>query len=341
MTVVVVEVGPAHRTAELEPAVDAGEPGERGDRHVDGGADRLRDRHRRRGVQQVVRAIHGQPELVGRSLRDQRRGRAARTDRVDVQPDVGVRMRAVRRDRPARRSHRAHRGRVVGADDDVLAPFGERDERALDLREPAAVEVDVIQLDVGDDADRRTAKQERSVALVGLGDEQVARTRVGAAARLRSCPRRSRTSGRAPRVRATRAIIAVVVVLPCVPATAISRRSVAAAASACALAHVGIPRRRASTSSGLSSRIALETTTASASPRLVSAWPVATVAPSARSSWTPSESFRSEPVTSTPRARNSRARFRMPAPPMPIMCTRRTAPRSGTSSVGIDPGGGR
>jgi hypothetical protein len=57
-----------------------------------------------------------------------------------------------------------------------------------------------------------------------------------------------------------------VVVLPCVPDTAIARVSRAAAASACARIHTGIPRRRASASSGLAAGIALDTTTASGDP---------------------------------------------------------------------------
>ena len=56
-----------------------------------------------------------------------------------------------------------------------------------------------------------------------------------------------------------------VVVLPCVPATATVRRVEQMAASVWARRSTGIPRRRASATSGLVSRTALDTVTASTS----------------------------------------------------------------------------
>ena len=59
--------------------------------------------------------------------------------------------------------------------------------------------------------------------------------------------------------------IEVVVVLPCVPATASVRRPTITEASAAARGRIGIPAARAATTSGLVSRIAVDTTTVSAS----------------------------------------------------------------------------
>ncbi len=64
------------------------------------------------------------------------------------------------------------------------------------------------------------------------------------------------------------AIIELVVVLPCVPATATVVRPPAKCASIRARGQIGIPSRAASTTSGLVSGIAEETTTISGVPRL-------------------------------------------------------------------------
>ena len=88
-----------------------------------------------------------------------------------------------------------------------------------------------------------------------------------------------RKVGSAPAAMSAAAAIELVVVLPCVPATATVSRSPASSASMRARGHTGIPRRRASTSSGLVSGIAVETTTTSGSPRLAASWPMCTVMP--------------------------------------------------------------
>jgi hypothetical protein len=109
----------------------------------------------------------------------------------------------------------------------------------------------------------------------------------------------------------------VVVVLPWVPAIATARRPAMTEASAAALGSTRRPRRRASTSSGLVSRIAEDTTTVSASPTWPGAWPMCTVAPTARSAASARESLASLPETGRPRASRIRAMPDMPAPPMP------------------------
>src|SRR5580692_7061457 len=127
----------------------------------------------------------------------------------------------------------------------------------------------------------------------------------------------------------------VVVVFPCVPAMAMTRRPAMTEASAAARCSTRIPRRLASASSGLSGRMALDTTSVSPAPRpprLPDACPTCTLAPSAASSSSIAEGIESLPDTGMPRASMIRAMPDMPAPPMPVKCTRpsRTA---GTGSA--------
>ena len=129
----------------------------------------------------------------------------------------------------------------------------------------------------------------------------------------------------------------VVVVLPCVPATAITRRPAMTEASAAARCRTRIPRRVASASSGLSARMALDTTSVSPGPRrprLPAACPMCTLAPSACSSSSSAESFASLPDTVMPRASMIRAMPDMPAPPMPVKCTRPSR-AAGTGSAAV------
>ena len=69
-------------------------------------------------------------------------------------------------------------------------------------------------------------------------------------------------------------------------------------------------------------------------------WPTNTVAPVARRSSSPRDSLRSEPETVNLRASRRRAMPLMPAPPIPMRWIRRREARSGTSRVGMLPGGG-
>ena len=90
----------------------------------------------------------------------------------------------------------------------------------------------------------------------------------------------------------------VVVVLPWVPATAtpVLRRMSSASISARGI--IGTPLARASTSSGLSSRTAVERTTTCASRTFSRACPACTVAPRDSSLWATCPLTRSEPETS-------------------------------------------
>ena len=88
-----------------------------------------------------------------------------------------------------------------------------------------------------------------------------------------------------------------------------------------------MPRRRASTSSGLVLGIAAWVVTTAVGPpgsrsREDSSCPMRIDAPRARSAATPRDSLASEPDTSPPRSSRMRAMPDIPAPPMPTMCTR-------------------
>ncbi|CAM5373790.1 hypothetical protein STENM36S_00835 [Streptomyces tendae] len=118
----------------------------------------------------------------------------------------------------------------------------------------------------------------------------------------------------------------VVVVLPWVPATAIGRRPFIRAARASERCTTGMPSSAARASSGLSSRIAEETTTQLASSaRCSAACPMCTVAPRARSASAVADSLASLPATAAPRWARILAMPDIPAPPMPMKCGRSMA----------------
>ena len=82
----------------------------------------------------------------------------------------------------------------------------------------------------------------------------------------------------------------------------------------------------ARTSSGLSARMALETTTqVASSARCPAACPMWTVAPSARSASAVADSLASLPATFAPRWARIFAMPDIPAPPMPMKCGRSMA----------------
>ena len=116
----------------------------------------------------------------------------------------------------------------------------------------------------------------------------------------------------------------VVVVLPWAPATAMPWRNRMSSASICARGTTGRCRRLASSTSGLSSPIAADTTTASARATWARSWPTSTRTPNERSRAVIAPAATSEPVTSKPRVWSTSAMPPMPAPPMPTKCTRRT-----------------
>ena len=136
--------------------------------------------------------------------------------------------------------------------------------------------------------------------------------------------------------------IEVVDVLPWVPAMHTLRVSVINAASAYARCNTGSPRRRASRSSGLVERMAVEITTAvgpsGSRSRFSARWPTAVSTPrwvSPVSTWEP---LASEPDTGRPRSARMRAMALIPAPPMPIRCTRASdVPSAATGAPAVVP----
>ena len=178
-------------------------------------------------------------------------------------------------------------------------------------------------------------REERRVALVGLGDEDVPAALVRARSRTTARSPPIANDGSSPQCCSATVSIDVVEVLPAVPVTAASRRPAVSAASACARCTTGRPRSRAAASSGLLSRIADDTTTvAGAAGRWAASCPTATSAPSARSASTVRESFASEPDTAAPLASRIRAMPLIPAPPMPIRCTRSASPLRAHTAAG-------
>ncbi len=105
------------------------------------------------------------------------------------------------------------------------------------------------------------------------------------------------TVGSRPPLSRTRATIDVVVVLPWLPATATPYLRRISSASISARGITGIPARRASTTSGLSGRTAVEVTTTCAPATWAAAWPSANLAPCATRRSVTDERFRSEPET--------------------------------------------
>ena len=184
-----------------------------------------------------------------------------------------------------------------------------------------AVVVEVVGVDVGDDGPLRLVDQEGAVALVRLGDQQVALHRGGRWRRGWRPRHRSRTTARAPAASRAHVSIAVVVVLPCVPATAIVRRPAMTERSPAERGHSRSPRRSASTISGLSSRTAVDAMTVSIPSRWEASCPTWQVMPSARSAWTTADALASLPLTVTPCCAISRAMADRPAPPMPMKNT--------------------
>ena len=93
------------------------------------------------------------------------------------------------------------------------------------------------------------------------------------------------------------------VVLPALPATAIERVPAKSSASASARVMIFTPIARAASSSGSPARTAAEWTSQSAARTCSGSWPMLTRAPSASIAASASDSFRSQPDTSSPRVR--------------------------------------
>ena len=219
-------------------------------------------------------------------------------------------------------------------------------ERGLDLVEPTGVEVDVIDVHVRHDADPMWRQQERPVALVRLEDEEVAGARARAAPalveiaadqegrdrarRLRGRPRASRSSWSCRACRRPRSIAA---------------RSSSAASACGARPHgdvaLAAPRRSSAFAVADRARDHDGVGTGLRDVRRVVTHLDAR-AQASRARRSPFESLRSDPLTVDAAREQELARgSACPAPPIPIRWTRRDTRRAtGTSSVGMLPGGG-
>ena len=160
MAVVVVELGASGLAPQLEPPTDAREARQRLRRSLAGHADQGRRHHGGDGVQQIVRAVHAELQRDRPSIRrrDIAAG-AARTGAFYAEPPGRCPAQdAVGDGLGVGASKHGPDARVVAAGDDPLTTGGERAERGLDLLEAAGVEVDVVDIHVRDDADRRTGR---------------------------------------------------------------------------------------------------------------------------------------------------------------------------------------
>lgn len=108
----------------------------------------------------------------------------------------------------------------------------------------------MIGLDVGDHRDVGCVLQQRAIAFVGFGDETVATAVMGVGTGLPSSPPTAK-DGSSPQCCRATISMDVVVVLPCVPVTINVVRPAINLASTAGRSTTGMPRRLASTSSGL------------------------------------------------------------------------------------------
>ena len=179
--------------------------------------------------------------------------------------------------------------------------FANAAKRVLE-RLVAAVVVEVLGVDVGDDRDHRREAQERAVALVGLGDEQVAapsrvrRRRARPRCEHAAADHRGRVEARARRARARSARSSWSCRgcrrPRCRPSGASARRASRRAGSP------GSSRRSASTQLGVVGAHRRRVRRRRRRRRRVAAsWPIATAMPSERSRSVVAPSRRSEPVT--------------------------------------------
>ena len=103
----------------------------------------------------------------------------------------------------------------------------------------------VVELDVRQHGDLHAQAEHRAVGLVGLDDQPLARPPLGVGQAAADRPPTSQPGSHARRRAARATSIDAVVVLPCVPATAIVRRSAVSSPSSSARGRSGRPRSRA------------------------------------------------------------------------------------------------
>ena len=290
-------------------------------------------RHGRGGVQAgcARRPPGGRARLAAPPATGHHTARPARTHGVDHERPLVVGSDPVRHGLHMCAIDDGSDAGVVTARDHALASRHELRERRLDLVAPAGVEVDVIDVHVRHDADPMRRQQERTVALVRLEDEQVAIARRARRSRSRSGRRRPGSSDRDRRPRAppppSRSSWSCRACPP--PRSSAYPPSMRRALGRAPIrgCHDGAPRP--APRSARRSRWRRPRHRGRVRARAQDRCPTSTSAPRPRSSASPFESLRSDPLTAMPRARSSFARFRMPAPPMPIRWRRDTPSSDG------------
>src|SRR5260364_103893 len=135
------------------------------------------------------------------------------------------------------------------------------DERLLKLRKVVRITLHMVSVDIGNDLNHRRQRLKQGIGFIRFNNDKFTRAepRVRARAIEPSANDESRIK---PPSASALAIRLVVVVLPCVPATAMPCLKRISSASISARGTTGIRRARAASTSGLSSRTALDTTTA-------------------------------------------------------------------------------
>ena len=157
----------------LEAALDTAKRGEPGTHPLERHAKREAARNRGERVHHVMQPRNGQLDfaehlVIELDLEDRP---AALGPDVHRQQSRVARMNAVPDDLRGARRHQTVRARIVGTEHDGARWRRELFERPVDVRE-IGVDVEVIRLDVRDDGDSRREREEGSVVLVGLDDEQ-------------------------------------------------------------------------------------------------------------------------------------------------------------------------
>ena len=183
----------------------------------------------------------------------------------------------------------------------------------------------MVELGVREHRDRGRQLEQRAIGLVGLDDEPLPAPQPAFEPVERTAPP-TRYAGSMPQPRSACTSMLDVVVLPCVPVTAIVGRRRVSSPSSAARCSSRWPRSRATTRSGLSGGIAVETTSSAPAGTFAASWPAAGSMPSARSRAAYGEPVaRSDPVTVAPSACATSASPLIPAPPMPTKCSLRPA----------------
>ncbi len=337
--VVVVDADAVGDAVQLEAPVHPAEAAPRVDDGAEVEAELGGHRQRRRGVERHVRADHrvddDRPLPHGRPGHGERDRRRARADVADDDVAGGVEPVG---DHPVTgvagvRGDAAGAG-VVGAGDQETARRDPLDEQAnarwMPSRSPWFSRWSASTL-VTTASSGRASRNDPSLSSASTTASSPAPT-WALPPSASSAPRAH--DGSTPHARAPAVSSAAVVVLPCVPVIATVRRSSKAAARAAARRSTCSPgRARAAASSGCAGGIAVEYTTVSAESRCSAECPSTTVAPAARSACSVGDSRCSQPLTEIPRSSRTRASALMPAPAIPMRCTRPSEASGGTTSV--------